>query len=112
VPPRPKTIGVFGAVYQASTFLYRPGSRISDYLKLAGGPQRFADRGDIFVVRANGAVLSRRVVHDLGDKPAIPGDVVFVPVKARAGLLDRIFAGFGALYPAGVSAATLVALGL
>ena len=40
------------------------------------------------------------------------GDVVFVPVKASAGLLDKILAGVAALYPLGVSVATLAALGL
>jgi protein involved in polysaccharide export with SLBB domain len=112
VPPRPKTVGVFGAVYQTGSFLYRPGSRISDYLKLAGGPQKIADRGDVFVVRANGAVVSKHEVHDLTARPALPGDVVFVPVKASAGLLDKILAGVAALYPLGVSVATLAALGL
>jgi polysaccharide export outer membrane protein len=111
VPPRPKTVGVFGAVYQTGSFLYQPGARISDYLKLAGGPQKIADRGDIFVVRANGAVVSKHEVHDLNAKPALPGDVVYVPVKASAGLIDKILAALTALSPL-VSISTLIALGL
>jgi polysaccharide export outer membrane protein len=112
VPPRPKTVGVFGAVYQTGSFLYKPGSRVADYLKLAGGPQKIADRGDIFVVRANGAVLSNHEVHDLRNKAALPGDVVFVPVRASAGFLDKVLTVGAVLVQFGVSALTLTALGL
>jgi protein involved in polysaccharide export with SLBB domain len=105
-------VGVFGAVYQTGSFLYKPGSRVADYLKLAGGPQKIADRGDIFVVRANGAVLSSHEVRDLRNKSASPGDVVFVPVRASAGFLDKVLTVGAVLVQFGVSALTLTALGL
>jgi protein involved in polysaccharide export with SLBB domain len=112
VPPRPKTVGVFGAVYQAGSFLYRPGARVRDFVKEAGGPQKIADRDDIFVVRANGAVLSNRAVHDLGHQPALPGDVVFVPVRTSASLLDKILTVGAVLDQFTIGALTLTALGL
>jgi protein involved in polysaccharide export with SLBB domain len=112
IPPRPKTVGVFGAVYQTGSFLYKPGTRVQDYVKLAGGAQRIADPGDIFLIHANGAVESNRVVHNLGDKTALPGDVVFMPVNTKAPLLDKfmIFAGIIDQYAIGILA--LTALGL
>jgi protein involved in polysaccharide export with SLBB domain len=112
VPPQPKTVGVFGAVYQTGSFLYRPSGLIGDYLRLAGGPSRIADRGDVFVVRANGAVVSEREVHDLEKKPAMPGDVVFVPVKASASFLDKLLTATAVVYQFGIGALTLKALGL
>jgi protein involved in polysaccharide export with SLBB domain len=86
VPPRPTTVGVFGSVFNAATYLHSPGRTIGDYLRLAGGPTKGADEGSIFVVRANGNVISGRQhagffsrnggVTDLRSEP---GDTVFVP---------------------------------
>jgi polysaccharide export outer membrane protein len=112
VPPRPKTVGVFGAVYETGSFLYTPGSRLSAYLRLAGGPKRIADRGDIFIVRANGSVLSARQTHDFGQQPALPGDVIFVPVKTNGGLFEKVLALSSVVFQLGLTAGTLVALGL
>ena len=112
VPPRPKTVGVFGAVYETGSFLYTPGSRLSAYLSLAGGPKKIADRGDIFVVRANGAVLSAHQTHDLGRQAALPGDVIFVPVKTNGGLFEKILAVSSVIFQLGITAGTLSVLGL
>ncbi len=112
VPPRPKTVGVFGAVYETGSFIYTPGSRVGAYLRLAGGPKSIADRKDIFVVRANGSVLSRRQTHDFEDQPALPGDVIFVPIKTSGGGLEKLIAISSLVYQFGITALTLTALGL
>lgn len=116
IPPRPTTIGVFGAVYQPGSFVFKSASTVGDYLKLAGGPRKMADRSDIFVVRANGAVVSmhqsRGWSSDILGKPALPGDVVFVPVKTHQGqLFDRIKDVAQVLYQMGLGAAALKVLG-
>jgi len=59
VPPVPATINVVGSVYDQNSFLFVPGSHIGMYLKLAGGPNRDADEKHIFVIRADGEVVSR-----------------------------------------------------
>lgn len=86
IPARPTTIGVFGSVFNAASYLYSPGRSLDDYLRLAGGPTKGADEGSIFVVRANGNVASARQSAgwfnrrgDLGQLNAEPGDTVFVP---------------------------------
>jgi hypothetical protein len=79
---------------------------------LAGGPKRIADRGEIFVVRANGSVMSVHQNHDLARQPSLPGDVIFVPVKTSGGLFEKILAVASVVYQFGITAATLVALGL
>lgn len=83
VPPRIDTVGVFGAVYRPASFLLNSGQpmKIGTYLDRAGGTQRQADRKNIFIVRANGEVLTRKA----GAMSATvqPGDVVFVPVKTQ-----------------------------
>lgn len=82
VPARPSTVGVFGAVYRPASFLVeRKPQRVSDYIEQAGGTIRAADKSGIFVVRANGEVLSRKR-GALGAQ-IYPGDVIFVPVKTQ-----------------------------
>jgi len=86
VPPRPTTVGVFGSVFNAASYLHLPGRNIEDYLRLAGGPTKGADEGSLFVVRANGNVVSSRQSAGwlsrsgtLGKLGAEPGDTLFVP---------------------------------
>jgi protein involved in polysaccharide export with SLBB domain len=83
VPPRPVTVGVFGAVPSPASFAYREGATIADFVRSAGGVQKLGDKGEIFVVRANGTVLAggKRVLR----APALPGDLVFVPIEADRG---------------------------
>jgi protein involved in polysaccharide export with SLBB domain len=86
VPARPTTVGVFGSVFNAASYLHLPGRTLDEYVKLAGGPTKGADDGSIFVIRANGNVVSGRQNAGwfnrdggLGALPAEPGDTVFVP---------------------------------
>lgn len=92
VPARATTVGVFGSVFNAGSYLYSPGRTVGDFLRLAGGSTRGADTRSTFVVRANGSVVSARQInsvfglHDsLSNEPALPGDTVFVPEE-----LDKI----------------------
>ncbi|MDT7834503.1 SLBB domain-containing protein [Aquabacterium sp. OR-4] len=88
VPPIPTTIGVFGSVFNAGSYLYRDARTLDEYLRLAGGPTKGADEKSIFVVRANGQVVSSRQSsaasswfggQSIGSLPAEPGDTIFVP---------------------------------
>lgn len=85
VPPRSSTVNVVGAVYNQNSFLYEPGQRITDYLRKAGGFTRNADKGRLFVLRADGSVVPKQD-HAYGlFKPAFetgrlnPGDSIVVP---------------------------------
>src|SRR5205085_778432 len=60
LPPRPTSVGVFGSVFNAGSYLFMPSRTLGDYLRLAGGPTKGADEGSVFVVRANGQVISTR----------------------------------------------------
>lgn len=86
IPAHPNTVGVFGSVFNGGSYLYGDGSTVDDFLKLAGGPTRGADTGSIFVLRANGSVISARQKTGwllssggLDGIRALPGDTVFVP---------------------------------
>jgi protein involved in polysaccharide export with SLBB domain len=87
IPARPTTVGVFGSVFNAASYLHLPGRSVGDYVQLAGGPTKGADRGSVFVVRSNGSVVSSAQggrtwlgqSTGLAQVPAEPGDTVFVP---------------------------------
>ncbi|MBA3811650.1 MAG: SLBB domain-containing protein, partial [Caulobacteraceae bacterium] len=111
VPPRPKTVGVFGAVYQPGSFLFGPATRLGAYLRLAGGPRKIADKGDVFVVRANGAVLSSQQDRGLRDRPALPGDVIFVPVRTSRGTFEKLLDVATLVYQFGIGALAIKAIG-
>jgi polysaccharide export outer membrane protein len=86
VPSVPATVQVAGAVFNQNAFIFRPDARVGNYLRLAGGPDRDADRGRIFVLRADGSVTSRDTgapVFASGfDRVRLyPGDTVVVPEK-------------------------------
>lgn len=83
VPPKPVTVGVFGAVPTPASFAWREGATIGDFVHSAGGVQKLGDKSEIFVVRANGTVLAdgKRVLR----APALPGDLVYVPIDANRG---------------------------
>jgi Capsule biosynthesis GfcC len=86
VPPRPTTVGVFGSVFNGGSYLHSSSRNIDDYLNLAGGPTRGADQESVFVIRANGSVVSGPLSsswstsrRDIATVKAEPGDTVFVP---------------------------------
>jgi polysaccharide biosynthesis/export protein len=84
VPSRPSTVNVIGTVFEQATFLYEEDLRVGDYLKKAGGPARSADRSHMFVVRADGSVVSRSAGAVLFSRtfdalPMHPGDTLVVP---------------------------------
>ncbi len=86
VPPRGSSVGVFGSVFTTGSFLFEPGHTTEQYLALAGGPTRGADKDSIFMIRANGSVISARqgasfwhASTSFRDAVVQPGDTLFVP---------------------------------
>ena len=95
VPSRPSTVNVIGTVFEQSTFLHEEDLRVGDYLKKAGGPMRSADRSHMFIVRADGSVVSRSVVNTpffargFDTLPMYPGDTLVVPTYINKTTLQR-----------------------
>jgi protein involved in polysaccharide export with SLBB domain len=87
IPSRANTVGVFGSVFNGGSYLLKSGNSIDDIVRLAGGPTRGADPGSMFVLRANGSVVSARqssggwlsTSNGIATLAALPGDTVFVP---------------------------------
>jgi hypothetical protein len=87
VPRVPSNVTVEGQVYSANAFIYSPGKRVRDYLHQAGGPDRQADHKRMFVLRADGSVVSQQYA-DVKKAEIYPGDTIVVPpiLQARNGL--------------------------
>jgi protein involved in polysaccharide export with SLBB domain len=86
VPFAPETVQVVGAVFNPHAFLYGRHARVDEYLHLAGGPNRAADRRHMFVLRADGSVVGRDMGNtlfeaDLSKLRLYPGDAIVVPEK-------------------------------
>ena len=86
VPRIPPNVSVQGQVYSANAFVYTPGQHVIDYLKRAGGPDRQADKKRMFILRADGSVVSRQYA-DVAKAPIYPGDTIAVPpiIDKRSG---------------------------
>ena len=101
VPKVPSNVYVEGEVYSANAFVFERGQRTARYLRLAGGPNREADRSRAFILRADGSVYSRQY-GNLASAHIFPGDTIVVPptINKRAILRDlvdisNIIGGFG-----------------
>jgi len=83
VPRNLSTVSVLGEVYNPATFrLNAQRPTVTHYLDIAGGPKESADRKAIYVVKANGSVVSNKVMR-VNTINLEPGDVVIVPAKIR-----------------------------
>jgi polysaccharide export outer membrane protein len=94
VPARPSTVNVIGDVFSQTSFLHRDDFRTGDYLRLAGGTERSADRSHMFLIRADGSIVSRHVTSPLFAKTfdqlrMSPGDTLVVPTYINKGTFVR-----------------------
>lgn len=89
IPKRPQFVVVAGQVYNSNAITFRPHHNAAWYLRQAGGPTDQGNLKRVFVIRANGSVVS----HQGGElwsggvqsTPIEPGDTIVVPEKAIGG---------------------------
>jgi protein involved in polysaccharide export with SLBB domain len=110
VPRVPASVSVQGNVYNPNAFVFTPGQRVNNYLRRAGGPDREADRKRIFLLRADGSVISSQY-KNVGDQRIFPGDTIVVPptIDKRA-VLQRITSIATILSNLGIGAASIAIL--
>lgn len=79
VPTDPKTVQVIGSVYNQSAFVYEPSKEYGYYVNLAGGYTSNADKGNTFIMQANGtAIKASGSFLGFGER-LNSGDTVIVP---------------------------------
>ncbi|RKX55563.1 MAG: polysaccharide export protein, partial [Thermodesulfobacteriota bacterium] len=96
IPPKPNYVNVIGAVFSGGSFIYDKNKSYKDYIALAGGPTKYADTDNIYIIKADGTAVkvnqglfswnyqrSRwEFVPLVGKKITIdPGDTIVVPEK-------------------------------
>ena len=86
VPKKTQEITILGEVQSPTSHVYQGGLTRDDYIAKSGGITQKADRGRIYVVRANGDVISGerhgwfRRSHDI---EIHPGDTIVVPLDTE-----------------------------
>lgn len=86
VPERRNDIAVLGAVVRPGLLAHVPERTVADYVALAGGYTRRADRNDAVVIRAStGTRLSAQEAIWLE-----PGDRLVIPYREHRTFLDRV----------------------
>jgi protein involved in polysaccharide export with SLBB domain len=85
VPSRPAFVTVSGAVVNSNAFIWKPGRRAGDYIKLAGLDEG-AEVSNMFILRADGTVAHAHgsvgwlgMAGGLQSQAMYPGDAVVVP---------------------------------
>jgi len=94
IPKNPASVAVLGEVYNPVSLICRPGQTVAYYLDRVGGIKETANEEAMFIVRADGTVLSNKQaglgVRWNGDRfrwefggfyttVLYPGDTIFVP---------------------------------
>jgi polysaccharide export outer membrane protein len=88
IPKRPGFVLVMGQVYNSNAITFRPGRNVGWYLARAGGVTSTGNRKAIFVVRADGAVVSGSSgmwSGGMGSLVVSPGDTIVVPERISMG---------------------------
>ncbi len=93
VPPPPSMVNVMGSVFVENSFVYKPEKRVNDYLAQAGGLTKNADNSSVYVMRADGSVVSKQqsglFLNSFNGTQVMPGDSIVVPDNLDRTTLTR-----------------------
>lgn len=79
IPKRPNEVTVVGSVLNPGSLQFQLGWRATDYLRAAGGSQRFADPGRAFIVLPDGTATPAGLSSLGGGPPLPPGSLLVMP---------------------------------
>lgn len=86
IPKVTQEITILGEVQSPTSHVFQPGLTRDDYIAKSGGPTQKADRKRIYVVRANGDVVSNERSGWFRRSQSIkvrPGDTIIVPLDTE-----------------------------
>jgi polysaccharide biosynthesis/export protein len=85
VPRAQQQVTVIGEVQTVTSHLFRPGLSRDGYIALSGGTTARADKSRIYVVRADGSVVSQQGSSWFSSSATKiePGDTIVVPLNAE-----------------------------
>ncbi|MDB2434663.1 SLBB domain-containing protein [Luminiphilus sp.] len=86
IPKLSNTVSVIGEVKRSGTHTFQSDLLLDDYVDLSAGFTRRADNGGIYIVKANGSVVTmeRDLWRFTGNNAALdPGDTIVVPINTQ-----------------------------
>lgn len=106
IPSKPNYVLVLGGVYNQISLPYKKEWKVKDYLQEVGGLKEEAKEEDIYIIKANGRVVSRRSTgsllssikwtnnklifgSDFYDMRLEEGDTIVVPTEIKVPILWR-----------------------
>jgi protein involved in polysaccharide export with SLBB domain len=111
VPTQKQEVTVIGEVQNNTSHFYRENLTRDDYINLSGGTTRKADKGRVYIVRADGSVISSENAgwfRRSGQVAMRPGDTIVVPLDTeRMPALPLWQAVTGILYNLAIAAAAV-----
>ena len=112
VPIKPSEISILGEVQFSTSHLFQSGFSVDKYINLSGGFTQNADEKRIFVVKSNGAVLTKQGSSWFSGNPSQKdiqaGDVIVVPINLQKGKwLETITSSTQIIYQLAVTAAAV-----
>jgi hypothetical protein len=111
IPKQKQEVTVIGEVQNTTSHFYRESLTRDDYIGLSGGATRKADRGRIYIVRADGSVVASENAgwfRRSGQVAMRPGDTIVVPLDTeRMPALPMWQAVTGILYNLAIAAAAV-----
>jgi protein involved in polysaccharide export with SLBB domain len=127
IPPVPGIVNVLGSVYNPTSIVYTRGKTADFYLTKVGGPTLDAEEGEIYLVKADGSVISKTqkgafgLSWDSEGKRWVsggimfarmdPGDTIFVPSKVtRIVWKKELMDWTSILYQLAVTTGVIIAL--
>ena len=112
IPSMPSEISVMGEVQFPTSHLFQSGLSVDQYINLSGGFTQNADEKRIFVVKSNGAVLTKKgngwFSGNQSQKNIQTGDVIVVPINLQKGKwLETLTSSTQIVYQLAVTAAAV-----
>ena len=112
IPIMPSEISVMGEVQFPTSHLFQSGLSVDQYINLSGGFTQNADEKRIFVVKSNGAVLTKKgsgwFSGNQSQKNIQTGDVIVVPINLQKGKwLETLTSSTQIVYQLAVTAAAV-----
>jgi polysaccharide export outer membrane protein len=113
IPDRPSSVSVLGEVLFPSSHLYSDDLSKEDYLQKSGGFTVNADKNRVFVVKANGSVISDAQnkwfgTSDNRERKMEAGDVIIVPIDLqKSRFLEQLSYSSQIIYQMAVAAAAV-----
>jgi len=126
IPKMPGIVNVMGSVYNPTSIVYTKGKTIGYYLSTVGGPTPDAEEGEMYLVKADGSVISktqkgafaiswepegkRWVSGGFMSARVNPGDTILVPSKVTRFVWKRELMDWTTiLYQIAVTAGVMIA---